>query len=354
MKRFINSILCICLIFSLTACREAPGENNGGSCAYASFFSLSDSDDGKTLLTVISPYDSSRDSLTTDGSMDRIVCMSSTAVAAFSALGAGDCVSGVSGIDYISDPYIRDHSDLICDVGYDADLNYEGIVRKQPDIVLAYSTSSVKPAYVNKLESLGIRVIVLYDYLEEHPLARTEYLKLYGALVGKSGEADSLFNVIAGNYESLAARVSASEPVPVLMNLPYAGIWYIPGRDNYMSKLLSDAGAYVPGAKEGSASSTISIERAYELSGQAKLWLNPGWCASKEEIAAVHPLIAEFPILSNGRIFNNIKRCTPMGGNDFWESGSLRPDLILNDLVQMIHPELSAPGDSLYYHIELK
>ena len=43
-----------------------------------------------------------------------------------------------------------------------------------------------------------------------------------------------------------------------------------------------------------------------------------------------------------------------MGGNDFWESGSLRPDLILNDLVQMIHPELSAPGDSLYYHIELK
>lgn len=354
MKHFDYLISCIGLIFSLTACREAPGDNNEGSCDYASLFSLSDSGNSKSLLTVFSPYDSSCDSLMTDGSMDRIVCMSSTAVAAFSALGAGDCVIGVSGIDYISDPYIRDHSDLICDVGYDADLNYEGIVSIQPDIVLAYSTSSVKPSYVSKLESLGIPVLVLYDYLEEHPLARTEYLKLYGTLVGKREEADSLFNVIADNYERLAARVSASEPVPVLMNLPYAGIWYIPGKDNYMSKLLSDAGAYVPGAKAGSASSTISIERAYELSGQAKLWLNPGWCTSKEEIAAVHPLIAEFPILSNGRIFNNIKRCTPMGGNDFWESGSLRPDLILNDLVQMIHPELSDPGDSLFYHIELK
>lgn len=252
---------------------------------------------------------------------------------------------------YISDPYVRSHEDSIVDVGYDPELDLEAIVGLHPDVVLGYSTSAVEPTYAARLESMGIKVLMLYDYLEEHPVARAEYIRLYGAMVGKCAEADSLFSVIADRYESIAETVSTVEKSGVLMNLPYAGVWYVPGRDNYMSRLISDAGAYVVGSQAGTESSTISLEKALELSGEAKLWLNPGWSTTRSEIAAAHPIIAEFPLLKSGAIFNNIKRTTPDGGNDFWESGSVRPDLVLLDLVKMIHPELSAPDDSLEYYI---
>ena len=46
-------------------------------------------------------------------------------------------------------------------------------------------------------------------------------------------------------------------------------------------------------------------------------------------------------------IYNNPLRTTPEGGNDFWESGAVRPDLILEDLIQVFHYDGS--GNLNYY-----
>jgi iron complex transport system substrate-binding protein len=46
-------------------------------------------------------------------------------------------------------------------------------------------------------------------------------------------------------------------------------------------------------------------------------------------------------------IYNNTLRTTPEGGNDFWESGAVRPDLILEDLIQVFHYDGS--GNLNYY-----
>lgn len=351
MDRFSQLFAFIVVSVTFVSCRGTGSSVHDLDSRYASGFSVSDCIDGSRMITVISPYDGSSDTLYVSHPLKSIVCLSSTSVAGFSLISSPEVVSGVSGMGYISDPYIRSHEGSIVDVGYDPELDLEAIVRLHPDVVLGYSTSAVEPAYVSRLESLGIKVLMLYDYLEEHPLARAEYIRLYGAMVGKSAEADSLFADIAGRYESIASMVSAVEKPGVLMNLPYAGVWYVPGKDNYMSRLVSDAGAYIIGSEDGTGSSTISLEKALEYSTGAGIWLNPGWCTTRDEIAAVHPIIAEFPVLKSGAIFNNIKRTTPAGGNDFWESGSVRPDLVLQDLVKMIHPELSAPDDSLEYYI---
>jgi iron complex transport system substrate-binding protein len=55
----------------------------------------------------------------------------------------------------------------------------------------------------------------------------------------------------------------------------------------------------------------------------------------------------------NARIFNNNKRTSNYGGNDFWESGIIHPDIILQDLRKIFNPE-QTPEYNLFYYKELQ
>ena len=107
----------------------------------------------------------------------------------------------------------------------------------------------------------------------------------------------------------------------------------------------------MPGSKEGSQSSVISVEKAYELSCEADFWLHPGWCSTKAELAGVHPLFADFPVLRKG-VWNNTAQSTAGGGNAFWETGPVRPDLILSDLTRIFSD--TAPSDTLNYYLRVE
>jgi iron complex transport system substrate-binding protein len=59
--------------------------------------------------------------------------------------------------------------------------------------------------------------------------------------------------------------------------------------------------------------------------------------------------MASLPLFSKGQVWNNRKRITEAGGNDYWESAVVRPDLLLKDLVSILHPELLPGYEQLYY-----
>lgn len=96
----------------------------------------------------------------------------------------------------------------------------------------------------------------------------------------------------------------------------------------------------------------ISLEEAMLLASKADFWINLGQISSKTELCAVAPRFAKVDAVRFGRIYNNNKRTTTSGGSDFWESGAVRPDIILADLVKILHHE--APTDSLYYYRRLE
>lgn len=310
---------------------------------YAEYFSIIDS----THVVTRSPYDGAADTVDVSTPARSIVCMSTSYVAYLDAAGKDSVVSGVSGLDYVSSPELKARGDVY-EVGYDAELDYERIVALKPDYVAAYSVSSVEPPYVGKLRGLGVKVIMVNDHLEGHPLARAEYIRLFGALTGARERADSVFSLIESKYMQVKASVDTSTRTKVLFNIPYSDQWFIPGGDNYMARLVSDAGGEtlgaVPGARE---SSVISIEQAYMLARQADVWLNPGWCSTKAQLMSVNPLFESFGI---DRVYNNTLRTNSSGGNDFWESGAARPDLVLEDLVRIF----SGGTGSFNYYIEVK
>ena len=296
------------------------------------------------------------DTLWFEKPLERIVCMSSSHVAFLDALGCDSLIVGVSGIGYHTSPQLQERyaRGEVFDIGYEAAPDYERLVALRPDLVTTYTVSSAVPPYIVKLNSLGIRVLVLNEHLEQSPLARASYIQLFGALTGRRDKADSLFAQVAGNYNRLRREVAenrSGEPRKVLMNIPYADRWYIPGGENYMARLVRDAGGEVLGAEPGrSESSVISLEKAWELSSGADLWLDVGDCRTVDQLRSQVPLLKDSPLLLPGKVYNNNRRSTPAGGNDFWESGAVRPDLILRDLCSI----LRGTPDSLYFYQELE
>lgn len=358
----ISYILVVLHALAITAscsCGTESGrgnvsEANGkGLCRYAEYFEIAEAKDeggvcGYCIITV-SPYGGKRDTVRLHKPIERIVCLSSTHVACLAEIGADSVVCAVSGMRYLSNPSVRrryamtENSQLqnganpVYDIGYDNSLDYERILLLKPDLVTAYSVSAAEPQHVAKLRSLGVPVLLLHDHLEEHPLARAEYIRLFGALAGRAEIADSMFLSIRDRYLSLVCDKPGYRK-KVMLNVPYADAWYIPGGDNYMSRLIHDAGGEVLGAARGTGKSgVISIEKAYSLSQQADLWLNPGHCRSRKELSDMQQLFPAFgPLARALPIYNNTLRMTPGGGNDFWESGAVRPDIVLEDLCHIM------------------
>ena len=325
------------------ACTGRPGCPDGRGAA---FFDILP--DGAVVTR--SPYDGTEDTLRLDAPATSLVCMSTSYIGFLEEIGAEGVVTGVSGKDFVTNERVRTMAE---EVGYEAAPDYERILSLHPDLVITYTVSSVLPTYVVKLRSLGVRVLILYEHLEPDPLGKASYVRVFGQLTGRRERADSAFAAVRERYEARALPADIPDRKNVLLNIPYGDQWYIPGADNYLTRLIRDAGGRVLGAEEGTgASSAIPVEKAFALSQEADCWLHPGLCRTKDELRSVHPLFGDFPVIRKS-VYNNILRYRSGGGNDFWESGAMHPEWILEDLITLLHPEQSE-GAPLHYYIELE
>jgi len=92
-----------------------------------------------------------------------------------------------------------------------------------------------------------------------------------------------------------------------------------------------------------------SLESVYMKSLEAEFWLNPGNAASKGEIASLEPRLGMIPCFISGNIYNNTRRTSDGGGNDYWESGTLNPHVILMDIASILHPGIFGDRELYYY-----
>lgn len=282
----------------------------------------------------------------------RVVCLSTTHLAFLDALNEGRSVVGISGGRYINNREIRNRFEAgqICDVGYGQNLNYELLVSRQPDLVIIYGIGSEIIANVHKLNELGVPVIIVAEYLEESPLGKAEWIKFAGCLFEKEDIAEDLFNHIEGEYLKLKELTAEADGKPkVLTGSSYNGSWWVPGGNSYMANIIEDAGGHYLGGNNNSRESyVISFEHALIWGNEADIWINMGNMSSKKEIVASDERLASLKVFQEGRIYNNINKLSPHGGNDFWESGTVNPHKVLSDLIAIFHPEL-LNGEMTYY-----
>lgn len=288
---------------------------------------------------------------------ERILCMSSSHIAMLDALGEVESVVGVSGIDFISNDYITANRHKIGDVGYDNNINYELLIAIDPDLVLLYGINAAN-SVENKLRELGIPFAYIGEYVESSPLGKAEWMVAVGEIVGKREQSIDHFGSIETRYNAVAESIRehiANTPRPkVMLNTPYRDSWFLPSKNSYMVQLIEQAGGNTFTADgDGNSSAPIDIEQAILYATQSDIWLNPSGCNSIAELVRLNPKFADTPPITNGKVWNNNARQTPMGGSDFWESGVVRPDMILQDLATILHPEIM-PEHDLYYHKQLR
>ena len=284
----------------------------------------------------------------------RVVCMSSSHVAMFDAVGQVRRVAGVSGIDYISNPYVRKHR--LCgevrDVGYDTNLDFELLAAMRPDIILLYGVTGENTVITGKLRELNIPYIYIGDYVEESPLGKTEWLVVAAELCDlRQAGADTLRR-IARDYEALRSQPAPAGKRPkVMLNTPYRDTWFMPSSHSYMIRLIEDAGGeYVYTGNTSDASVAVDLEEAYLLANASDIWINVGACNTLAELTAQNPKFADIPVVRNRRVYNNNARQTPAGGSDFWESAVVRPDVVLRDLRTI----LSGGSEPTFYYKRLE
>jgi iron complex transport system substrate-binding protein len=271
-----------------------------------------------------------------------------------SALDEAGIIVGVSGPGLVYDSLVRAAvaSGTIPDVGYESNLDKELIVSLRPDLLMAYGVGASSAEYLRKLSEMGVKVMYNADYLEEHPLARCEWIKVFGILTGREAEADSLFSEVVEAYSGLADRVrSAVKDKPdVLLGAPWEDVWYISPANSYAGMLISDAGGrYLFDDLAEPNSVPYSVEAVFRRATEADLWLNPGTAESLNDIAVSDHRMTRLPVFVSGSVWNNRNRVTPSGGNDYWEGAVVHPDLLLRDIVSIIHPELLPDYRQLYF-----
>ena len=372
-----KSFLSLCLlIVLLAACNGkktasiSDFSNQLYTPEYASGFSIKGADGYESsIITVTNPWQGA-DSITTqlfiarggesapegftgqvlEGDASRIVAMSSTHIAMLDAVGEAGRVVGVSGIDYISNPVISANRDSIGDVGYEGNINYELLISLDPDLVLLYGVNGAS-SMEGKLNELGIPFMYVGDYLEESPLGKAEWMVALSEVVGKRTEGEQVFVGIPVRYNDLKKKVAdtALDAPSVMLNTPYGDSWFMPSTESYVARLVKDAGGdYIYKKNTGNSSMPIDLEEAYKLTSEADMWLNVGMANSLDELRTSCPKFSDTRCFRNGSVWNNNLKTNVAGGNDYYESAVVNPDILLRDLVKIFHPEL-VEEDFVYY-----
>lgn len=285
--------------------------------------------------------------------VQRIICLSTTHFAFVDLIGKTQTIKGISGANLVNNEKISAliKSGEIADVGYDNDLNFELILSMKPDLVIAYNILGESASYINKLEELGINVVIDAEYLEETPLAKSEWIKFISAFYNAEKIANTKFDEIAKEYNLLKNLAGTIKLRPsVITGLPWKNIWYIPGGKTVISNLISDAGGdYIYKNMTSATFFPSNIEYVFENFQNAGIWINCGTANTLNDIKLNDERLQHFKAFKEGKIFNNNAKQNASGGNDYWESGLVNPHLILKDLIHIFHPELLKNYQLTYY-----
>ena len=287
--------------------------------------------------------------------VQRVVATSTTHLGLVEWLEARDCLVGIGRADLVYDSAIRQavQRGQIEEVGTEANLNVEQVLALQPDLVMVSATPGVSLQQYHPLISAGIPVIVNAEWQEASPLGKAEWVKLMAALLQREDQATRQFRAMARRYDSLVQQVRTSQQPRVITGAPFQGTWYVPGRNSYVGQLLVDAHASWPWQQDtSSVSINVALETMYEHGLRADYWINTGLAQQLSALAGQDDRLTAFRPYQQRNVYNHYRRISPSGGNDFYEGGTVRPDLVLADLVEIFHPEVLE--HRLYYYQKLE
>ncbi len=289
-------------------------------------------------------------------------------------LGCQQAIRGVCDLDYINIPDVKKRAALsrntaarkassgnvsagkasvgnsIVDCGSSMAPDIERIIALKPEAILL-SPFENSGGY-GKLDKLHIPIIEAADYMESSPLGRAEWMKFYGMLFKKDGnapktalaascepKADSLFAKIEKEYLKLKAEAAGyPKGLSILTERKTGNVWYVPGGQSTIGILLKDANArYIFEDDEHSGSLAMSPEQILAKGKQVDVWAFKyfgGAPLSQAQLLQEYDGYKALAAFSRGNIYQVDTSTVP-----YFELTSFHPELLLREFIILAHGE---------------
>ena len=236
---------------------------------------------------------------------------------------------------------------------------WEPVVAAEPDMVVVPFNASQRET----ARSLGLPA-VFYNSFWETPLGSAEHLKFWSLFFNKEKEANALFTPVEEAYVALAEIVASAVPVSERAAVLHGqllnnGSWFTYGPDRVDYHLIRDAGGTPMLIDEDialDAFAQIAMELVLEVTPDADFWWNATHISlvsdldmsDGDEWVSDKPLYGELNPLLNGNAFHHFKP----GNDDYFKTAlNYRVDLLLKDLVNILHPELVSGHENLWLEL---
>jgi iron complex transport system substrate-binding protein len=273
----------------------------------------------------------------------RVDAESTTQLPDFDLLGSVSTLVGVADSAEVNTPSVvaRIKAGKISQFEATGTLNTEQVLATAPDLFLTQGVSN--PDYAT-LQSSGVKVVADADYLASTPLGRAQWIEFVSLFLNKEAQATQQYTKIADSYNklvTLAAKVT-SRPT-TLEGDEYQGTWYAAGGGSYVGADLRNAGAdYVFASNHSTGSLSLSMETILQKGSQAQFCVDAdnGSYTTIQQAYTVDPRYKQLACFRDGNVWEYTKDTNAGGGNDYFEEGVVRPDLVLGDLIAIFHPSL--------------
>jgi iron complex transport system substrate-binding protein len=374
MLRNLQICLSLTLFFLFVQCKQevkiTDKISSENTVKYAKGFSI-ENYDGYTIITVKNPWPKAsktyqyilkeKDGIIPDRlnslmklniPLKNIVVTSTTHIPSLEMLNEENSLVGFPNLSYISSDKVRALIDAkkIKELGGNQSLNTEVLIDLQPEVIIGYGIDNNNPTLDN-LQKSGLKVMLNGDWNEETPLGKAEWIKFFGALYGKQKEANEIFDKIEKDYLQTIeiAKMATSNPT-ILAGDMFEDKWYLPKGTSWGSQLLAQAkGDYLWKETTGTGSLSLSFETVLEKAKDADFWITSGQFSSLKQMTDANPHYKQFKAFQNKNVYSFAGKKGKTGGVLYYELAPNRPDLVLKDLVKILHPELLVGYEPFFF-----
>lgn len=275
--------------------------------------------------------------------LNRIYLAATSAMALFSAMDAVDAIrmTGVQASGWYIDAAIEGlNNGSILFAGKYSAPDYEMLIDQECDLAIESTMIYHTPKVKEMVEDLGIPVLVDRSSYESHPLGRTEWIKLYAALVGKEAEAAAFFDQQADIIRQLENFENSGKTV-AFFYVNSDGSIVIRKPTDYIPKMIELAGgkyAFEDLVTDQTATSiSITMENFYATAVDADVLIYNASIdapiSSIDELLAKDALFADFKAVKEGNVW-----CT---GKSFYQATD-----IVGEMIRDIHHVLTDGDES--------
>ncbi len=209
--------------------------------------------------------------------------------------------------------------------------DYEKIVSQNCSLAIENRMITHTPEVVEMLNDFGIPVMIEYSSYESHPLGRVEWIKFFGAMVGKEEEAERIF----AEQTSILDEVTSGEKTGwtvAFFFITSNGLVQIRRSSDYIPKMIELAGGrYIfedMGEEGGRSTMNIQIEEFYQGAKDADFLIYnstiDGGVESLEQLLQKCPVLEDFKAVQEGKVF-----CTT---NDYYQQS-----MSIGDFIKDLH-----------------